>query len=148
MANSTKTISIAGAGIAGLTLAIGLAKFGFRVVVAERQKSPSEFGAGLQISPNAQRVINALGLTNDFAANSFAPDAIDIYAHKRDTPLNSVQLGNFAANRYDGLTYAVAHRADLLNCLYRAAKNLLTSRSISALRRWTSAKHWVVSQSF
>lgn len=122
MANSTKTISIAGAGIAGLTLAIALAKFGFRVVVAERQEAPSEFGAGLQISPNARRVLNALGLGEDFAANSFAPDAIDIYPHKRPTPINSVQLGDFATNRFDGVPYAVAHRADLLNCLYRAAK--------------------------
>lgn len=122
MANSHKTIAVAGAGIAGLTLAIALAKFGFRVVVAEKQKTPSEFGAGLQISPNARRVINALGLDQDFAANSFAPEAIDIYPHKHQTPINSVQLGEFATQHYGGVPYAVAHRADLLNCLYRAAK--------------------------
>ncbi|WP_051213493.1 FAD-dependent monooxygenase [Maritalea myrionectae] len=122
MANSSKTISIAGAGIAGLTLAIALAKFGFRVVVAERQDAPSEFGAGLQISPNARRVLDTLGLGDDFAANSFAPDAIDIYPHKRTSPIKSVQLGDFATKRYDGVPYAVAHRADLLDCLYRAAK--------------------------
>lgn len=117
-----KTISIAGAGISGLTLAIALAKFGFRVVVAERQSAPSEFGAGLQISPNARRVLNSLGLSDDFAANSFAPEAIDIYPHKHTRPINSVQLGDFATKRYQGVPYAVAHRADLLNCLYRAAK--------------------------
>ncbi|MCF4098738.1 FAD-dependent monooxygenase [Maritalea mediterranea] len=122
MANSDKTIAIAGAGIAGLTLAIALAKFGFRVVVAEKQTVPSEYGAGLQISPNARRVLNMLGLDENFAANSFAPEAIDIYPHNAEKPINSVQLGAFASQRYNGIPYAVAHRADLLNCLYRAAK--------------------------
>src|SRR5690606_15329087 len=46
-----RTIYISGAGIAGLTLALGLAKFGLQVVVLERNSAISEFGAGLQISP-------------------------------------------------------------------------------------------------
>ena len=57
-----QTYFIAGAGISGLTLALALAKFGAAVVVLERQPVISEFGAGLQISPNARRVLDSLGL--------------------------------------------------------------------------------------
>ncbi len=80
-----KTISINGAGIAGLTLALALAKFGFRVVIAEQHHEVSEFGAGMQISPNARRVLAELGLDSAISAHSFEPEGIDIYRHGKKT---------------------------------------------------------------
>ena len=62
MSGNGRTIYIAGAGIAGLTLALALAKFGATVVVLERNKAVQEVGAGLQISPNARKALNQLGL--------------------------------------------------------------------------------------
>ncbi|MGJ8527721.1 FAD-dependent monooxygenase [Maritalea sp.] len=118
-----KAISINGAGIAGLTLAIALAKFGFRVVVAEQQSEISEFGAGLQISPNARRALNALGLSELIGEKSFEPAGIDIYSHGKPNPIAEVTLGKFAADRYDGTPYAVMHRADLAQQLYKATKS-------------------------
>jgi len=117
-----KTVLINGAGIAGLTLALGLAKFGFRVVVAEKQKEISEFGAGLQISPNARNVLNELGLNDALTANSFEPEGIDIYRHGKAEPLAKVTLGDFAQKRYAGTQYAVMHRADLAEQLFAATK--------------------------
>jgi len=57
MTGGGRTVYVAGAGIAGLTLALALAKFGASVVVLERNKAVQEFGAGLQVSPNARRVL-------------------------------------------------------------------------------------------
>ena len=117
-----KTITINGAGIGGLTLAIALAKFGFRVVVAEQQSAISEFGAGIQVSSNARRVLNAIGLSDQITANSFEPNGIDIYRHGKETPLTSITLGKFATDRYDGVPYSVMHRADLAEQLFQATK--------------------------
>ncbi|GGA60896.1 FAD-dependent monooxygenase [Pelagibacterium lentulum] len=116
-----RTIYIAGAGVAGLTLALGLAKFGLHVVVIERNSAVGEFGAGLQISPNARRELNRLGLDEALAASSFEPEGIDIYSGNAEKPLQTLTLGQAARKRY-GLPYAVMHRADLVDLLYGAAK--------------------------
>ncbi|MCJ9706891.1 FAD-dependent oxidoreductase, partial [Bradyrhizobium sp. SHOUNA76] len=53
----SRTIVIAGAGIGGLTAALALANRGFRIVVLEKAERLEEVGAGLQLSPNASRVL-------------------------------------------------------------------------------------------
>ncbi len=55
-------VTVIGAGIAGLAAACALGQRGARVRVVERAPLLSEVGAGLQLSPNAMRVIDALGL--------------------------------------------------------------------------------------
>ena len=62
MSGNGRTVYIAGAGIAGMTLALALAKFGATVVVLERNAEVQEVGAGLQVSPNARKILNRLGL--------------------------------------------------------------------------------------
>ena len=88
MVGGGRTVYIAGAGIAGLTLALALAKFGATVVVLERNKSIQEIGAGLQLSPNARRVLNQLGLDKAISAKSFEPNGIDIYPFRSKKPLS------------------------------------------------------------
>ena len=55
-------IVIAGAGIGGLTAALALARAGKRALVLERATTIEEVGAGLQIAPNAGRILAELGL--------------------------------------------------------------------------------------
>ena len=69
-------VTIIGAGVAGLTAACALAQRGARVTVLERAGALREVGAGLQISPNAVRVIAALGLWPRFEAISARSDRI------------------------------------------------------------------------
>ena len=57
-----RPILIAGAGIAGLTTALALAKRGLASRIVERANVLEEVGAGLQLSPNALRVMSDLGL--------------------------------------------------------------------------------------
>lgn len=116
-----RTVYISGAGIAGLTLALGLAKFGLNVVVLERNAGISEFGAGLQISPNARKGLDRLGLAEAIAEKSFVPEGIDIFPDGRDAPLQTLTLGSEIEQRF-GAPYAVMHRADLVEILYAAAK--------------------------
>lgn len=118
---ASRTIYIAGAGIAGLTLALGLAKFGLNVVVLERNEKISAFGAGLQIGPNARKVLDRLGLEAAIAEKSFVPEGIDIFPDGRDTPLQTLTLGSEIAERF-GAPYAVMHRADLVDILHAAAR--------------------------
>ena len=67
---ASRTIFVAGAGIGGLTAALALARRGFRVVVLEKAERLEEAGAGLQLSPNASRVLIDLGLQPRLAARA------------------------------------------------------------------------------
>ena len=61
------SISIIGAGIAGLSAAIALAHKGFNVTLLEKSFELTEVGAGLQLSPNATRILSKWGLTKNIA---------------------------------------------------------------------------------
>ena len=139
MANG-RTIYIAGAGIAGMTLALALAKFGATVVVLERNSKVQEVGAGLQISPNARRVLNQLGLDKTIAARSFEPRAIDVYPYRAKAPVVSLELGPVMRERY-GVPYAVMHRADLADALYRACKRFANIDLLFGVRGFDAVNH-------
>lgn len=135
-----RTFVIVGAGVAGLTLALSLAKFGATVIVLERNTRIQEFGAGLQISPNARRILDRLGLHRQISARSFEPEAIDIYAHRRERPLASIRLGEFATERF-GTPYAVMHRADLVEVLHTACKRFANIDILFGVRDFDLTTH-------
>lgn len=116
-----KHICIAGAGIAGLTLALALGKLGARVTVLERNDGIQEFGAGLQISPNARHALDSLGLEKAVDKIGFEAQAIDVYPFKASAPVVSFVLGQAITERYN-LPYVVMHRANLAQTLFIACK--------------------------
>jgi len=59
---TTAPITIAGAGIAGLTAALCLKRQAVPITIIEKQKAVTTEGAGIQITPNAFRVLDQLGL--------------------------------------------------------------------------------------
>ena len=69
----SRNIIVAGAGIGGLTTALALAQRGFRVVVLDQAKQLEEAGAGIQLSPNASRILIGHGLEQRLAADAIAP---------------------------------------------------------------------------
>jgi salicylate hydroxylase len=113
---ASRTIVIAGAGIGGLTAALALARQGFRVVILEKAERLEEAGAGLQLSPNASRVLIDLGLQPRLAGRVITPDAISIMSAQRGGEIARLPLGDAAAFR-TGAPYWIAHRADLQSAL-------------------------------
>lgn len=115
-----RSIVIAGAGIGGLTAALALAEAGFRVTIAERNGELSEAGAGIQISPNAGRVLAALGLDAAIAAAAVEPVAIDVRSAADGRLIASVPTAAFR-DRY-GFPYRSIHRGDLQKILADAVR--------------------------
>jgi salicylate hydroxylase len=109
---ASRTIFVAGAGIGGLTASLALAGQGFRVVVLEKAERLEEAGAGLQLSPNASRVLVDLGLQPRLAAHAVTPEAISIMSARSGGELARLPLGKTASSRA-GAPYWVVHRADL-----------------------------------
>ena len=71
MASKDIRIAIIGGGIGGLTTAISLLQAGFDVQVYEQSRLLSEVGAGINISPNASRILIRLGLGEECARVAF-----------------------------------------------------------------------------
>jgi salicylate hydroxylase len=69
-------ITIAGAGIAGLSAARALAQTGHEVRVCEKSLEISEVGAGIQVSPNGYAVLRALGLSDALESVSIRADTL------------------------------------------------------------------------
>jgi len=116
-----RLVYIAGAGISGLTLALALARFGLRVVVLERNEAVSEVGAGIQISPNARKILDRLGLGEALYEYGFEPAGIDVIPSGRIQPIQTLGLGEAVRTRF-GAPYAVIHRGDLAQALFEATK--------------------------
>jgi len=117
---SSRTIIVAGAGIGGLTAALALAEKGFRIVVCEQSERLQETGAGLQLSPNATRILFALGLKERLAPQAVVPQAISIRSARSGREIGGVTLGPQIEFRY-GTPYWAMHRADLQAALLAAA---------------------------
>jgi salicylate hydroxylase len=110
--SASRPIVIAGAGIGGLTAALALAGQGFGVVVLEKTERLEEAGAGLQLSPNASRILVELGLQDRLATRAVTPDAISIMSARSGGEIARLPLGEAAGLRA-GAPYWVVHRADL-----------------------------------
>ncbi len=105
-------VAIIGSGIGGLTAMRALRQRGFEVDIYERAQSLGEVGAGLQIGPNAYKVLRALGLEHSLRNAAFEPKS-RIVLNWNDASLR----GRGAMNGEDiarfGGRYMTAHRADL-----------------------------------
>lgn len=119
---SGPSIGIAGAGIGGLTLALACRESGLRnITVYEREGEPQGLGAGVQLSPNATRVLAALGLKAALADVAFYPQAVHFRGYRTSYLIAMRPLGQFSEGRY-GAPYYHVHRGDLQQLLLQAAQ--------------------------
>ena len=112
---------IAGAGIAGLTSAIALFRAGFRVAIYERTNTLEEFGAGLQLTPNATRILARLGVLDRVLPFASRPRAVLVLRGSDNVELMRMPLDD--AERRWGAAYLVVHRADLQRALLDAVRS-------------------------
>ena len=117
---ASRRIVVAGGGIGGLAAALTLARAGFRVDVHERASALSEVGAGLQISPNAARILIALGLEARLDASIGRSESLVVRSGPSGDVLVEMPLGDAAVARWGAPSWVI-HRADLQRALLEAA---------------------------
>jgi salicylate hydroxylase len=116
MANKQLSIAIIGGGIGGLTAGLSLLQAGFDVHVYEQAKELKEVGAGIQVSPNASRVLHRLGLAEELAAMGVRPLAWHQRRWDDGRTLLRTPLGTTVEAAF-GFPHYQTHRADLLRAL-------------------------------
>lgn len=114
-------VLIAGAGVAGLSLGLALARRGIASRLLERRAELSQAGAGIQLGPNAMVVLQRLGVAAHLESLAGKPDAIDVYDGASGRRLTRFPLGQHIEQRF-GAPYRVAHRTDLQSALLEAIR--------------------------
>ena len=128
-------IAVVGAGIAGLTVALALREHGFEVEIFERAPQLEEAGAGIQLSPNALRVLDRLGLGRALGAKGVSARSVTLKSLRSGRNIAEVPV-----TAGDGTAYLSIHRADLqavlLDAVRRASSiTLKTGTGLESLQR-------------
>lgn len=116
-----KSVAIIGAGIAGLTAALSFARYGVCCDIIEQADRLEEVGAGLQISPNAARILATLNVLPQIEAQWREPDTVDLASGKSLRTLVSLPMRQVARQRW-GAPYGMLHRATLQGALLAAVR--------------------------
>jgi len=112
-------IVIAGGGVGGLCAALALARVGRPTLVLERAPAFREVGAGLQLAPNATRILRDYGALELLDGLAVAPAAVVIRRGRDGARLTRLSLRH--AEKRWGAPYFNVHRADLLSALVTLA---------------------------
>jgi salicylate hydroxylase len=116
---SALPIIIAGGGIGGLAAALTLARSGHTVKLFEQASEFSEIGAGLQLGPNANRLLRKWGVHEILEPDLVAPAELRMMDGVSDQVIGQIPLGKAFEERF-GAPYYVAHRGDLHRALHTA----------------------------
>lgn len=111
---------IVGGGIGGLAAALALARTGRTTRVLEQAAEFGEVGAGLQLAPNATRILRGWGLLDEVVDHGVSPRRLVLRDALDDRELTHLDLAHLA-ERY-GAPYVVVHRSDLHAVLLRACR--------------------------
>ena len=114
---------VVGGGMAGLSAALVCARAGRAVTLLEQAPVFSEVGAGIQLGPNATRVLRDWGLEAALAGCAAFPDELRVRDARTGVEWARMRLGAQARDRY-GSPYATVHRADLHGLLFDAVRAL------------------------
>jgi salicylate hydroxylase/6-hydroxynicotinate 3-monooxygenase len=128
------SLAIVGAGMGGLTAAAALYQRGFDVTVYEQAAQFVRLGAGIQMSPNAMRVLRGIGLEARIRAVAFQPHSWTNREWNSGAMKYELPLGADAEARY-GAPYLLMHRGDLHEALVSAvpAERIKRGKKLVAL---------------
>ncbi|UIX32141.1 FAD-dependent monooxygenase [Streptomyces sp. GQFP] len=107
---------VVGAGIGGLTATLSLRAAGHEVTLLDRTRHFTEIGAGIQLAPNATRVLRHLGLLDTVAARAAHPTRLTFHTWSDGTEICRYVIGPDAESEF-GAPYLQVHRADLHQAL-------------------------------
>ncbi|GAB2788621.1 FAD-dependent monooxygenase [Halomonas shantousis] len=110
--DQTFRVGIIGGGIGGVALACSLQEQGIDYHLFERAQAFGEVGAGVQMTPNAVKVLKALGLKNDLYNIGFLPEAMVGRNWETAAELFRTPLKDSSTKAY-GAEFFHVHRADL-----------------------------------
>jgi salicylate hydroxylase len=138
----SKQVLIAGGGMGGLGAAIAAARAGWDARVFEQAAAFSDAGAGIQLGPNATRVLHAWNLGPALAQVAAFPQRLVVRSADLGSALAQMQLGDAVRERY-GAPYATLHRADLHGVLDSGARaagtRIFLGRRIESIRETPDA---------
>jgi salicylate hydroxylase len=119
VAPKDSSIAVIGGGIGGLTAAISLLQAGFDVRVYEQARWLAELGAGINIGPNASRILIRLGLGDECAKVAFRAPFFHQRRWQDGRTLTRAPLGDAIEAEF-GAPHMIFHRGELHSMLARA----------------------------
>ncbi|KAI0312297.1 FAD/NAD-P-binding domain-containing protein [Amylostereum chailletii] len=115
-------IIVVGAGLGGLAAVHTLAQGGHRVTLLESAPALGDVGAGIQVSPNASRLLLRWGLGSALAATAVRPEAISLHRYNTGERVGYTRWGSLMENEH-GAPYFHIHRADYHAMLLHLAQS-------------------------
>jgi salicylate hydroxylase len=126
------SIAIVGGGIGGLTAAALLLRAGFDVQVYEQAKALGEVGAGINIGPNASRILRRIGIGYELERTGVKPAGFVQRRWDDGRILLGSPLGEGVETAF-GAPYYTFHRGDL----HRALVNAIPAERVHLAHRFT-----------
>jgi len=111
---------IVGGGIGGAAAAVALRQAGCQVTILEQANEIANIGAGIQLAPNATRILAEFGALEELATTAVTPQRILRRSWSDGSVLGERQYGEGIRRKY-GWPYWHVHRADLHSALLRRA---------------------------
>jgi 2-polyprenyl-6-methoxyphenol hydroxylase-like FAD-dependent oxidoreductase len=115
--SSSPKIAIIGAGLSGLALALALHKNGLtNITIYESRPATLDIGGAIMLSPNALKVLNAIGVYSRLRPRSYEFDTL--HFRKSDdtmTPVDTFEFGSAAKYGYQALR---VYRYELIDVLH------------------------------
>ena len=126
------SIAIVGGGIGGLTAAALLLRAGFDVQVYEQAKMLGEVGAGINIGPNASRILHRMRIADELKGIGVKPISFVQRRWEDGRVLLRSTLGEGVETAF-GAPYYTFHRGDL----HRALSNAIPAERVHLAHRFT-----------
>ena len=135
---------IAGGGIAGLASAICLARFGWQVTLLESASAFEDIGAGVQISPNGSRILEAMGVLQELNGKAFEPEALEMRHGKSGRQLLYLPMREKARERW-GAPYLQVYRPDLIAAFLKVIEQQpdISTRNSCTAKQYTNQQDGV-----
>jgi len=132
-------IVIIGAGIGGLAAASALQRADYAVSIYEQTPQAGEVGAGLQLGPNAYKVLRALGLERKLLEIASEITTLVTLDWRDGSPISFQPMGSTARQKF-GAPYLTASRTDLHSLLLESLSNVRISFGMRCVAVETTGK--------